>query len=197
MRDFSSDKYDNRELAVRKVLAHSQNYDNLLLLGYSSSFNSNAKFTPIFDQAYTAKVVSVIKEFEPEAEIHSVCNTLCLNVGAQHSVKTVLQLRALLSDLNAKENVVVVSTLTHLWNDDTQRKLTGDDLAKVFSINKHLEVNALRKDNFMAIQFWIEPSSIYDQTYFVNTRIMLHRVYNLNKQTKVLDVADRLKLRAK
>lgn len=202
VRDFSTDVNDNRELTLERIVAKTNKYDNLIVLGYNGTFrHSNVTVVPVFADiaVYSAKFLPIIKHFEPTSKVHVVCNTICPAFGdTVHQVTSTLQLRSTLIALNkTKESIIVVNSLLSLYDNDSQDYMYGSEIAKEFAriVTNHLDVSILHDDKFAAITLWVPPARVFDGTYTPDIYLKLDRVRAMRKLHVLYTASQSVKLK--
>jgi len=201
VRDFIYDAYDNRKDTITAILT-AKKYDNLVVLGFDDvPASSNLTVIPLFSRVdnYSTQIKRIVQAFEPKSAIHVVCDTYCpTQLGEVHRIKTQLHLKILLSELEHKENIVIINLLPSLYDSDTEHFIFGDTISKMFMQNsKHLEFSIFRPDSNTAVSLWIEPKNIVSHSDKMTVEVNLQRITVLNKQNEIFEAvkSEELKIR--
>lgn len=189
IRNTALDTYDNTPHIINNILQKYNDDDNLTLIGFDD--NRSIK---VFDKAYSEHVETVVKQFR-KSEIDTFCNTLCLQIGKVHKVITVRQLRKALFDINPTNTVVI--SLTSLWDEDRKRWIYLDDVTKIFKQSENFLVSPLYFDNTSHLHFKIGAQSIHLRKLKIETRINLNGILQLPDANDLLNVTEKLNIKAK
>lgn len=198
VRDFSTDVNDNTSLTLERIIAKTNKYDNLVVLGFNGTFNhKNVTVVPVFANMrnHSAKLLPIIKHFDPISPIHVLCNKICPELGTIHHINDTLHLRRTLLELN-RDRVIVVNSLLSLYDNESQGYIFSKNISKEFErTNKNLDIAVLYDDRLAAITIWIPPENIVNGSYEPNVFVKVNRLNYLQQQHVIYNATQSIKLR--